>query len=269
VSTYVVGDLQGCFHSLRALLREVEWHPERDEVWLAGDVVNRGPDSLACLRWGREHARHCVLGNHDLHLLAVAAGVREEQPGDTLSEILGAPDLEELLSWLRQRPLLVEERVGGEPLALVHAGLLPSWTFELAAEWARAAEAELRGAAWARFLERLYTKAERRRDPLLAAVRAMTMVRTVDAQGEPLRKFKGHPDQRPKGSEAWFLAPGRRWSGRVVFGHWAALGLRVEEHAVGLDAGCVWGGSLAALRLEDGVTFSVPNSEPRRGEMRG
>ncbi|MGE0707341.1 MAG: symmetrical bis(5'-nucleosyl)-tetraphosphatase [Planctomycetota bacterium] len=259
MATYVLGDLQGCYATLEALLARIAWDPARDEVWLVGDVVNRGAGSLEALRWARAHAARCVLGNHDLHLLGVAAGVREQRPGDTLDAVLAAPDREELIDWLRARPPL--ERDGGR--LLVHAGLLPEWSLARAEELAAAAGRELAGPGWREFLARYYRRKERERDPVLAGLWAMTMIRVLDAEGRPTRElsdYKGPPAGRPPGSEPWFAWAPAAWPGvRVLFGHWAALGLHTQEGATGLDTGCVWGGALTAYRLEDGAVFQEPS----------
>jgi len=259
VATYVIGDLQGCMSSCEALLARIEHDPARDELWLAGDVVNRGPRSLDALRWARAAASQVVLGNHDLHLLAVAAGLRRQRKKDTLAPILSAPDREELLEWLRRRPLLVRARGA----VMIHAGLLPGWTLDEAQAQANALSAELAGLGWRGLLERYFDARQRSRDPLLGALEALTTLRTIDAEGHPLASFKGPPAERPAGSEPWFSAPSRRWEGaeRVFFGHWAALGFHETPGAVGLDSGCVWGNALSAYRLEDGVHFRQPARE--------
>ena len=256
MATYVIGDLQGCMSTCEALLRRIEHDPARDQLWLAGDLVNRGPRSLDALRWARRAASRVVLGNHDLHLLAVAAGLRRARKKDTLGPILSAPDRPELLEWLRRQPLLVRE--GGA--VMIHAGLLPEWTLDEAQAQAEAISGELSGPRWRGLLERYFDKQERARDPALAALEVLTTLRTLDASGRPLASFKGPPAERPAGSEPWFSAPGRRWAGqeRVFFGHWAALDFHETPDAVGLDSGCVWGKSLSAYRLEDGVRFREP-----------
>lgn len=267
MATYVVGDLQGCHATLQTLLGAIEFDPARDRVWFTGDLVNRGAGSLEALRWARQHGHATVLGNHDLHLLAVAAGLREQRAGDTLDEILDAPDRDELMDWLSAQPFVRRspcfEGKGpegkGPDWLMVHAGLLPAWTRDQATTLARAASHALREDPTA-FLEGLFSRKTRRRDPLLSAVRALTTLRCVDQEGDPFGGHKGSPDQRPPGTHPWFAAPQRAWSGqcRVLCGHWAALGLRVEDEVVALDSGCVWGRSLSAYRLEDGLVVSVP-----------
>lgn len=261
MATYVVGDLQGCHATLQSLLAKLEFSPERDRIWFVGDLVNRGAGSLEVLRWVRTHAQATVLGNHDLHLLAVAAGLRQQRPGDTLTPILEAPDRDELLTWLASQPFArrspsLDGR--GPDWLLVHAGLLPSWTRDEATTLSRAASHALSGNR-AGFLEGIFSRKLRRRDPLLSGVRALTTLRCVDAEGALYADHKGPPAQRPSWTHPWHAAPRRAWRGqcRVLCGHWAAQGLLVGEEVVALDSGCVWGRELSAYRLEDGETFSV------------
>ncbi len=247
--TYAIGDIQGCFSTLQRLLTRIGFDPARDRLWLAGDLVNRGPRSLEVLRWAAAHERALVsvLGNHDLHLLGAAAGLRPPKPKDTLEQVLSAPDADPLLAWLRQRPLLHRD---GD-WALVHAGLHPDWTLADAERLARAIEGELRGAGWRDLLAALYGGGS---GELEQALRVFTLMRVVRADGALDLEFNGPPAERPEGTTPWFELPSRRPPGtRVVFGHWAALGLHVTPSAVGLDTGCVWGKTLTAFRLEDGA----------------
>ena len=251
MATWVVGDVQGCSQPLLRLLERIGFGAD-DQLWLAGDLVNRGPDSLGVLRWARDQAPdqvHAVLGNHELHLLAVAAGARKAKRGDTLAPILTAPDREALLDWVRDRPLAHHDR----GWLLVHAGLLPAWDLPTTLERARHVERALRGPDGAALL----TKAGPRK--LRAALHALTRLRFVDADGEPDYGPKGPPGSAP-GCAPWFDAPGRRWAGqaRIVHGHWAALGLRVSPEVVSLDTGCVWGRALTAFCLEDERVVQVP-----------
>lgn len=258
-STYVIGDIHGCFDTLQALWRKLRFDSAKDRLWLVGDLVNRGPRSLAVLRWARElddllgERLQVVLGNHDLHLLGRYDGYAPPHRRNTLDELLEAPDVDELVAWLARRPLIVRE---GD-LLLVHAGLLPHWTPELAADLARDLEPVLRDPARRRLL--LERSRGAPQDPRWAsrraALAAFTGLRTCTADGEPC-KFKGPPEDAPPGCSPWFEVPGRRSAGlTVVFGHWAAMGRRLAPAAIGLDSGCVWGGSLSAVRLEDRVVF--------------
>jgi bis(5'-nucleosyl)-tetraphosphatase (symmetrical) len=264
VALYAVGDVQGCFRTLERLLRRIRFDPGGDRLWLAGDLVNRGPRSLEVLRLARGLGESlvCVLGNHDVHLLGLALGVRPRKRADTLDAVLGAPDRDELVDWLRRRPLLHRE----DGRLLVHAGLQPAWTAAEAEDVARSLERRLRGRGARDLIAGL---AERRlpgwadaspgaeRDAL--ALQTFTLLRTCARDGRPCRDFSGPPDEAPKGCHPWFTVPGRRAADTlVVCGHWAALGLRREGNVLALDTGCVWGGLLSAVRLDDGTLFQEP-----------
>jgi bis(5'-nucleosyl)-tetraphosphatase (symmetrical) len=273
VPDYAIGDIQGCMESLRALLARIDYQPGRDRLWLTGDLVNRGPRSLEVLRWARDQGESALvaLGNHDLHLLARAAGVADRRPRDTIDDVLAAPDRDELVDWLRCRPIVVRDG----RLLMVHAGLLPAWSIEQVEGLAREIEAELRGPSWAALLSE-WRGAPSSWRPELApgrrralALSAMASLRTVTRDGAMRRDFNGQPDEAPPGCVPWFDHPDRRWRGeaRVVFGHWAALGLLLRDDVAALDTGCVWGGKLTALRLDDGAVFQQPALE--RSESRG
>jgi bis(5'-nucleosyl)-tetraphosphatase (symmetrical) len=266
VPHYVIGDIQGCMDSLTALLRRIEFRTERDRLWLVGDLVNRGPRSLDVLRWVKAQgdAVVAVLGNHDIHLLARAAGVDKPRPRDTLDDVLAAPDSAELIDWLRHRPLAWRER----DLLLVHAGLLPDWPIDQAEELAREVEAELRGPSWTALLASR-RKASRAWAAQTGAARraltlsAMTNLRMVTPSGAMQRDFNGHPSEAPTGTIPWYDHPRRRSrTTRILFGHWAALGLLLRDDIAALDTGCVWGNHLTALRLDDGKLFEQPALEP-------
>jgi bis(5'-nucleosyl)-tetraphosphatase (symmetrical) len=256
MATWAIGDVHGCYRSLRRLLAR-RTIGANDRLWFVGDLVNRGPRSLETLRFVADLGERAavVLGNHDLHLLSVAAGAARSRGSDTLGPLLAARDRDELLRFLSSRPLLLVE---GETV-LVHGGLLAGWTRAAAARRARRAERALRdpGAAFP-YLDS-YRPRSRREPPragvdaeVLETIRVMTLLRTVSSRGEPIYDYTGPLAGRPRGSRAWFDAPGRRSAGaRLIFGHWAALGLVVREDAVALDTGCAWGGALTALRLED------------------
>jgi bis(5'-nucleosyl)-tetraphosphatase (symmetrical) len=278
--TYAVGDIQGCDATLAALLERLPFDDARDALWFTGDIVNRGPRSLGALRrlvalserLGGRLA--CVLGNHDLHLLAVASGVARARRSDTLDELLAAPDRDALLDWLRRRPLVHRQTVGGRDHVLVHAGLHPRWTADDAVRLADEAHAALRGGGSASVTARDALAAitssspeawddELTGDDRLACLAAvMTRVRTCRADGRLCRDFKGPPDEAPRGCSPWYALPRRASRGStVVFGHWAALGLHRADGVLGLDTGCVWGGPLTAVRLDDGALFQQPNVE--------
>jgi len=261
MSTYAIGDLQGCFEALQQILTVIAFDPAVDDIYLLGDLVNRGEDSLAVLRWAREHQIHAILGNHDLHLLAVSEGYAMPHTGDTLHGILAAPDREELLHWLRQLPLATS--VAG--FLLVHAGLLPQWSTSKALVLAAEVESVLRGPNFRDFLREMYgNKPASWRDDLQGVERlriitnAMTRLRFCTPEGEMEFKTKGDPTHPPTGCLPWFQVPNRQSAGSpIAFGHWSALGLRVESDCIALDTGCLWGGQLSALRLEDRQVFQV------------
>ena len=263
MATYAVGDIQGCFRAMQRLLKAIRFRPARDKLWLAGDLVNRGPDSLGVLRWARSLGDRAVvvLGNHDLHLLALARAGEEPRRRDTLGPILEAPDREDLLDWLRQQKLMHHE--GG--FAMVHAGLLPGWTVARALALAREVEEVLRGPRADWLLETMYgDRPATWRESLRGAERyrviinAMTRMRLLDRGDGMDLDYSGPLGGAPKGLSAWFDIAGRR-SARtpIICGHWAALGLLVRPNLIALDTGCAWGRSLTAVRLEDRAVFRV------------
>ncbi|MEI7514186.1 MAG: symmetrical bis(5'-nucleosyl)-tetraphosphatase [Betaproteobacteria bacterium] len=260
MALYLIGDVQGCDAALARLLNEISFSPSRDTLYLLGDLVNRGPDSLGVLRrlMALKGAAHCLLGNHDLHLLAIAHGVRPPGRGDTLGAVLDAPDRRIVLGWLRQQSMALQLQVAGHNLLLVHAGVLPQWT--CAQTLARAAEVEdvLRAPTYGSFLTAMYgnTPAQwsdglRGAERLRVVVNALTRLRFCDAQGQMEFESKEGPGQAPAGFMPWFDVPGRRTAhDTVVFGHWSTLGPLNRHDVVAMDTGCVWGGCLSALRLE-------------------
>ncbi len=263
MAIYAIGDVQGCYDSLCALLERIGFDEGADRAWFAGDLVNRGPSSLAVLRFVRSLGDRAttVLGNHDLHLLARAAGLSRPRQGDTLQPVFDAPDADELLSWLRFRPLLHES--GGE--AMVHAGLHPAWTLAEARRLAREVETALRGEGAADVLDADDGPAQVWRadlaggERLRSIVTIMTRIRMCAADGALVPTFSGPPESAPTGTYPWFAHPERRRRGvTMVFGHWAALGFRRGDDYLALDSGCVWGGSLTAVRLDDGAVFQQP-----------
>lgn len=258
MSVYAIGDIQGCYDPFRRLLDRLEFDPARDRLWLTGDLVNRGPQSLEVLRFVKQlgDVVTTVLGNHDLHLVAMAAGVDGgRDPDATLAPVLEAPDCEELVAWLRARPLAHHD----EKLdtLMVHAGLPPDWTAKKTLKRAQEVEAVLRGESWLRFLQKLYGNAPDRWSPKLEGnkrlryiVNALTRIRMVDKEGRLDFAHKGSPADAKKGLTPWFDAPGARWRGtRILFGHWSALGLMIRPDVIGLDTGCVWNRELTAIRL--------------------
>ena len=261
MATYAIGDLQGCLAPLRNLLQNIGFNAERDRLWFTGDLVNRGPESLETLRFIKELGDNAIVvqGNHDLHLLALHAGFGKQRDDDTLTDILEAPDREELMKWLRYRPMLHRD----DEYLLVHAGLLPAWSADQAAELGAEVEEQLRGPNYEEFFSALYgskpnrwDKALRGMDRLRVIVNAMTRMRFCSEDGEMEFQTKGEVTQAPKGFMPWFEVPRRKNADvSIVFGHWSALGLHLRPNLLGLDTGCVWGGRLTAVRLEDRRVF--------------
>ena len=273
MATYAIGDVQGCFDVLRRLLDVLHFDPAQDRLWFAGDLVNRGSASAATLRFVRALGASAVtvLGNHDLHLLAVAQGGK---PGrrDTLSDVLNAPDRDELLHWLRHQPLLHESPDGR--MLMLHAGLPPQWDTVQARACAAEAEAALRGPDHAETLRRMYGDQPERWDEKLRGMQRLrfiincfTRLRYCTADGRLALDPKGAPGSQPSGLMPWFAVPDRQSAkAHIVFGHWSTLGrVHWPEHRVWcLDTGCLWGGALTALCLETGVVHALPCDEFRR-----
>lgn len=267
MATYAIGDIHGCFETLQGLLRRIAFDPRQDRLWLVGDLVNRGPQSLEVLRWAVEQDDRIVtvLGNHDLHLLARAAGVTGVRKRDTLESVLAAPDRDDLLTWLRQRPLIHRQ---GETL-MVHAGLFPDWSPRQVERLAREVEERLRGDGASKLLEAFEQRsAERWKEGLAGFERArvalagFARLRTVDSGSRLCAGFSGPPEEAPRGCRPWFAVRGRRSAGvTVIFGHWAALDLRIGRGIASLDTGCAWGRQLTALRLDDWRVFQEPAAE--------
>ncbi len=264
MATYVIGDVQGCCDSLEALVAQLSFSPKRDRLWFVGDLVNRGPKSLKTLRRiiSAERRAISVLGNHDLHLLALAAGARASQPMDTISGILRAPDAKDLIDWLRKRPLAHAE---GKTL-MVHAGVMPNWTLRQTMAYAQEVSARLRSQHWADFLHEMVNQTKphwadgiRGQKRMRAILNALTRLRYISADGQAEFKNKLAPSQTPN-LTPWFDVPGRKTEkNRIVFGHWSTLGLVVRPNLVCLDTGCVWGRQMTAIRLEDQKLF-IQNS---------
>lgn len=258
MAIYAIGDIQGAYDELQALLEKIGFDAAEDRLWLVGDLVNRGPRSADVLRFvrGLGDRAVAVLGNHDLHLLAVAAGTRPPSSHDTFDDVLSAPDRDELVSWLRFRPLMHHDPELG--YVLVHAGLAPSWDLDAARRCAADVEAELRSDGYVAFLREMYgSKPDRWSDELTGMERlrftlnCFTRLRLCDASGRLHLKEKDSPFNRADGLIPWFDVPGRA-SGelQIVFGHWSTLGCYRKPGVFALDSGCVWGGALTALRLD-------------------
>ena len=258
MATWAIGDIHGCWATLQKLLDRIEWDPSRDFLWCVGDLVNRGPSSLDVLRWAQSNSGRLsvVLGNHDLHLLARAAGAADERAGDTLDEVLAAPDRDQLLAWLRSRPMV--HHFG--PYVMVHAGLAPDWNIELTMSLAEALSARLEDPEGDAMIRMLHARRRRpwrfdlRGDERLAAAAAVfTRIRMIDAKGNPQLGYAGPPGAAPEGWSPWYTKSAVRSQGyRLLFGHWAQFGFYRAHDAVCLDSGCVYGGRLTAIRLNDG-----------------
>ena len=263
MSTIAIGDVQGCYDQLMRLLERAGFDERRDVLWFVGDLVNRGPQSLATVRFvkGLGNRAVTVLGNHDLNLLAVAEGVRKPHRGDTDGDVLAAPDRDELLAWLRQRKMMHAEN----GYAMVHAGLLPQWSISQAAALAREVEDTLSGPGYRQFLRDMYgNEPARWRDDLTGSARlriivnAMARMRLTSPDGALELGYKLGLDGMPRGYVPWYDAPNRASRGTtVIFGHWAALGLLMREDVICLDSGCVWARALSAVRLEDRRLFQL------------
>lgn len=266
MATYAIGDIQGCFSALEKLLELISFHPQKDTLWFAGDLVNRGPQSLETLRFIHDLGdnQYTVLGNHDLHLLAVARGIMPAKRSDTFDAILNAPDKNKLIDWLQHQSLMhYDPQLNW---AMVHAGLAPSWNLEQALSLAREVESELRGDHADVFLKQMYgnqpdhwTDSLFGMDRLRCITNYFTRIRFCYEDGRLEFTHNGTIDQSPPHLIPWFNLPNRKNSGlRLLFGHWAALrGLTHQAHCHALDTGCIWGNQLTAMRLEDEKRFAV------------
>lgn len=267
MATYVIGDVQGCFDELQGLLALVQFDPQKDKLWFAGDLINRGPKSLETLRFIKSLKDvEVVLGNHDLHLIATYYGLKELYADDTVSEILESPDCDGLISWLKQQKLMHYD--ANFDVLMVHAGVAPQWSRAEALSLAHEVEQALRGNKIEAFLKNMYGN-----EPhcwhedlsgftrLRVITNYLTRMRFCDAKGCLLMTKKTAPLDCPEGFMPWFKAPHRKMRNqKIVFGHWSALqGETGESHVFALDTGVVWGGCLTALRLDDFKRFSYPD----------
>lgn len=262
MTTYVVGDLQGCLQPLKCLLNDVGFNPQHDVLWSTGDLINRGPESLETLRFIYSLGSACVtvLGNHDLHLLAVANGTASPKGGDTLDEILAAPDANELLHWLRHRPLLHHEH----GYTLVHAGIAPQWSLEDAMARAREVESVLRSDNYGEYLANMYGNKPKKWKPelegydrLRVITNYFTRMRFCNERGKMDLGNKQGPQNAEPGTMPWFHVPNRKMRDhKIIFGHWAALlGQTSRLNVYPLDTGCVWGEKMTLMRLPDEVIY--------------
>lgn len=259
MSIYAIGDIQGCYDDLLRLLDALQFNERSDQIWFAGDLVNRGPKSLETLRFVRSLGSSAVtvLGNHDLHLLATACSIRSERKTDSLSEILDAPDRDELLDWLRHRPLFHYN----DDFYLVHAGLPPQWDFDTTREMAALAENALQDSNYADFLKDMYGNKPNLWSPQLKGVERLrfiincfTRMRYCDDSGKLDFIHNGPPGTQSKNLKPWFEIANRKNADlRIVFGHWSSLGYYRGNNCYCIDTGCLWGGALTALHLGENV----------------
>lgn len=258
MATYAVGDVQGCFDELQALLRKIGFR-KTERLWFVGDLVNRGPKSLDVLRFVRGLGERAivVLGNHDLHLVAQYEGIERPRKDDTFRDVLEAGDARELVDWLRTRPMMHAE---GD-YAMMHAGVLPRWSVEKAVSLGKEVEAALAAPNYAEFLRNMYGSKPERWDDALRGwdrlrviVNAMTRMRFCDREGR--MDLQGKGTEPREGYLRWYQTRPKE-AQTLVFGHWSQLGLLLEPKLVGLDSGCVWGGALSALKLEDRALHQV------------
>ena len=270
MATYAIGDIQGCFQPLQALLQQIDFDPQHDTLWFTGDLVNRGPQSLETLRYIKDlgSAAITVLGNHDLHLLAVSEGhERFQHDSDTLNPILQAPDRDELLHWLRQQPLLHHDEQ--LQISMIHAGLPPQWDLQQARAVANEVENALRSDDYLDFLNHMYGNLPdiwrddlQGHERLRFIVNCFTRLRFCSTQGKLALSAKGAPGTQPKGLLPWFQIDARASrDATIIFGHWSTLGLHLQDNVMSLDTGCLWGGELTALRLEDREVFGFDCEE--------
>jgi bis(5'-nucleosyl)-tetraphosphatase (symmetrical) len=266
MARYAIGDIQGCYHSLLHLLDQLDFQPGRDSLWLVGDLINRGTGSLEVLRWVYTHRDHVrvVLGNHDLHAIAVAHDIRPPHRFDTLTALFAAEDGSSLLTWLRQQPLMVLE----DDFAMLHAGLYPQWTLPQARALAAEVEAVLQSADYLSFLQQMYGNQPAAWDDRLTGIdrlraitNALTRMRLLDDTGAMEFAFKGEVQDIPAGYQPWFKVATRQSAQAkqtILFGHWSALGLYQGDGVIALDTGCLWGRQLSAYALDSGDVTQVP-----------
>ena len=271
MATYAIGDIQGCFHAFTALLARLKFDAKRDKLWLVGDIINRGSGSLEVLRWCYQHqdSLKVVLGNHDLHALAVVHNLKPAHKHDTLQASIHAPDSDALFTWLRHQPLMIDQRIDEHGYVMVHAGLFPQWTIEKAACLASEVECALQADSYHGFLSGMYGNSPNvwhddltGMDRLRAITNAMTRMRICSAQGAIEFEFKGELQDIPNGCMPWFDAPTRQsQTSQIICGHWSALGLRQRDNVHALDTGCLWGGQLTAMCLETHEITQVNHDE--------
>jgi bis(5'-nucleosyl)-tetraphosphatase (symmetrical) len=272
VSTYAIGDIQGCFDQLIQLLNKVQFDEKHDYLWFAGDLVNRGPKSLETLRFIKKLGDRAivVLGNHDLHLLAVSIDNKKHYNKGSLDDVLNAPDSAELLHWLRHRPLFHYDEMSG--YAMVHAGLPPDWTIKQAGEYAKEVEQCLQSDRYIDYLKVLYGNKPSIWDETLCGfdrlrfiTNCLTRLRYCDQYGHLKHKEKRAPELASDDLIPWYQMPGRLSADTtIIFGHWSTLGYRQTDNVISIDTGCLWGEQLTLLSLEDGQITQLDCSERAR-----
>ncbi|MFT5397184.1 MAG: bis(5'-nucleosyl)-tetraphosphatase (symmetrical) [Gammaproteobacteria bacterium] len=275
MSTYAIGDLQGCYAELQDLLDKINFDKTNDQLWFVGDLINRGPKSLECLRFVKSlgNSARTVLGNHDLHLLAIANKVRKPHRKDTLDDILNADDVDELISWVRNLPLLVNDTALN--FTMVHAGLPPQWTLEQAQSLANETESLLRSEQFNDFIQHMYgdqpdswSEALKGYDRHRFIINCLTRMRYCYADGQLNLKANNAPGNEDEKLIPWYAQTGRQTkNNKIVFGHWSTVHLGNEKNfnqykVYPLDTGCLWGGEMTAIRLEDEKLFSVASRQP-------
>lgn len=259
MATYAIGDIQGCYQQLQQLLEKLAFDPSKDTLWFTGDLVNRGPASLDTLRFVKGLGENAitVLGNHDLHMLAVSEGYAPKHRHDTIDEILNAPDRMELLDWLRQQPLIHHDKESG--FTLIHAGLHPKWDPDMAQQLAHEVESTLRGDNYKGFLANMYgnepvqwDESLKGWDRLRFITNCFSRLRYCDLEGNLYLQAKGPPGTQPEPYIPWFNVPNRASKGlKIIFGHWSTLGLQHTSGVYAIDTGCLWGYQLTAMRLDN------------------
>jgi bis(5'-nucleosyl)-tetraphosphatase (symmetrical) len=258
MAVYAIGDIQGCYAELRQLLDTIRFDPAKDKLWFVGDLVNRGPESLECLRFVKSLGDRAIvtLGNHDLSLLMIMAGAKQLTGHHTTGDVLRAKDRDEIFDWLRHRPLLHHDPE--LDYVLIHAGLPPQWDIATATRCARELESCLRGNDYLQYFQNMYgdkpdlwSEDLRDAERLRFITNCFTRMRYCTREGKLDLKAKGKPEKQQSGLYPWFQVPDRRSSdARILFGHWSTLGLVQQNNVTSLDTGCVWGGSLTAMRLD-------------------
>lgn len=275
MATYAIGDLQGCYTELQDLLNKINFDETKDQLWFVGDLVNRGPESLECLRFVKSLGKKAktVLGNHDLHLLAIANKVRQPHRSDTIDEILNADDAEELLNWIRHLPLLVHDEE--LKFSMIHAGLPPQWSLKKAKKLAKETESLLQNDQFNNFIHNMYgdqpyiwSETLSNDDRHRFIINCFTRIRYLEETGKLNLKENNAPGKQPEALLPWYALPNRKTNeDKIIFGHWSTVTLGEEQNfkqhnVYPLDTGCLWGKELTAMRLEDEKMFSVPSRQP-------